>query len=182
MPRPLILGVILAATVLASACAGSTATTPAGSSPTATPTDTGGAGLPGSSDGPPCAYLTVVDIGSVLAGSLRTSTQVNVSPGPYDLCTWDAADFGVNAELLVSKNMQTFLVTQETTNLKNYPGAEPIPSLGDYGAFDTKQTTGAEIKFLKGSTEVTLTLKKPAMTQADFDALVVLAKKVAGEV
>ena len=179
MRRPLILGVILAASVLASACGGSAATAPAQS---AAPTDAGGAGLPASSDGPPCAYLSVGDIGAVLAGPLRTATQVNVSPGSYDLCTWDAADFGVNAELLVAKSLQSFIVGQETTTLKNGPGAEPIPGLGDYGAFDTKQSTGAEIKFLKGVTEVTLTVKKPAMTQADFDAMVVLAKKVASEI
>ena len=182
MRCPLTLGVILAAAVLASACGGSAATAPAQSSSSAAASDPGGAGLPATSDGPPCTYLTVGDIGSVLAGSLRTATQVNVSPGPYDLCTWNADEFGVEAELLVAKKVQAFTVSDETNTLKNQPGAEPIPSLGDYGTFFAKRTSSAEIKFLKGATEVTLTLKKPTMTQADFDAMVVLAKKVAGEV
>jgi hypothetical protein len=184
MPRPLTLGVILSAVVLASACGGAAASAPAQPSPTAAvpaASDAGGAGLPASSDGPPCAYLTVGDVGSVLTGSLRTATQVNVTPGNYDLCTWNADGFGVEAELLVAKNVQAFMITGDTTSLKNQPGVEPIPGLGDYGAFDAKQPTGAEIKFFKGANEVTLTLKKPATAQADFDALVVLAKKVAGE-
>jgi len=184
MSRRVNLGVLLSV-LLVAACGGATASVAARPSATDTApaaSDTGGAGLPATSDGPPCAYLSSGDIGAVLAGSLSTATQVNVTPGNYDLCTWNADGFGVEAELLVAKKVQAFMITGDTTSLKGQPGAEPIPGLGDYGAFDAKQATGAEIKFFKGANEVTLSLKKPVTTQADFDALVVLAKKVASEI
>ena len=54
---------------------------------------------------------------------------------------------------------------------------EKIDGLGDLGGYETKNAEGVTVLFIKGTTQVTLSVAK---TGVDANAVVAAAKKIAG--
>ena len=186
--------VAIAFLVLCSACAtkaktssSKSATAESKSATAESPTSTTAGGeASAASSTPPCKYLSASDLGTLLPGTLSSSTQ---SGTDVELCNWavgaemptewSTSDVGLSVQVTKATNAP---LADDVNSLKQTVGDNSVPGLGDFAGFVTKGTNPSALEFVKGDTTVLITLHKSAPTSADYDAMIAIAHKVAAQV
>jgi hypothetical protein len=153
------------------ATASSGATTAGSTTAAATPTPALAVG-----GGDTCKFLSASDAAALVANAGPAKVAVANSPiAQTTTCTWGAASD--NVLYLVANELKSAapLAAIQAEMVKSI--TETIPGLGDVGGFETKTATTVSVVFIKGSTQISLSVSSAAVSA---DAVVAAAKKIAG--
>jgi hypothetical protein len=154
------------------------ATTTSGTTPAATKaaaSPAAAATSASSSGGGDCKYLSDADASALHANAGAGKVKSTDSPAAKQTaCSWGTATDGV--VVLVNEVKISAAISAMKDEL-NSPDVEKIDGLGDLGGFETKSASAVSVAFVKGNTQVLLTV---SATSVDADAVAAAAKKIAG--
>ena len=161
-----------ASTKVATTASGSTpAATKAAASPAAAATT-----APSSSGGGDCKYLSDADASALHpnAGAVKV-TSADTPAAKQTTCGWGTISDGV---LVIVSEVKIAAALDAIKTDLNKTAVGKIDGLGDLGVFETKDAGAVSVVFLKGKTQVLLTVSG---TSVNADAVAAAAKKIAAK-
>ena len=163
-----------AATTPSATTAGGTApaATKASASPSAAPTS---APADTSSGGDTCKYLSASEASALLPnpGAAKV-TSADTPVAKKTICSWGTGT--TNRVILVANEVKISAAVDAIKSEMAGELVEKIDGLGDAGGFQTKDADAVSVLFLKGNTQILLSV---AATGVNADAVAAAAKKIA---